>query len=153
MKPTPARIALLLLAASALPLAGSPVARAQTPAANTQRITTNFKDADITTVAEAVAAATNRTFIVDPRVRAQVNLISGSPMTPQEFYQAFLSILQLHGFAAMPSGNVIKLIPDANARYLPSNDLPDRAGSGGGDEMVTQVITIRNENASQLGSK
>ena len=105
MKPTPARIALMLLAASALPFVGGPAAFAQAPAASTQRITTNFKDADITTVAEAVAAATNRTFIVDPRVRAQVNLISGSPMTPQEFYQAFLSILQVHGFAAIPSGN------------------------------------------------
>jgi general secretion pathway protein D len=145
-----APVALLLLAASSLPFEGSQTVRAQTPAPNTQRITTNFKDADITTVAEAVAAATNRTFIVDPRVRAQVNLISGSPMTPEEFYQAFLSILQVHGFAAIPSGNVIKLIPDANARYLPSNDLVDRTGSGGGDEMVTQVITIRNANANQL---
>jgi general secretion pathway protein D len=148
---TPPKFALLLVATTALTLTGSPAGLAQTPAPNSQqRITTNFKDADITTVAEAVAAATNRTFIVDPRVRAPVNLISGSPMTPQEFYQAFLSILQVHGFAAVPSGNVIKIIPDSNARQLPATELPDRIGGGGSDEMVTQVITVRNANAAQL---
>ena len=115
----------------------------------TQRITSNFKDQPIEVVADAVAAATGRIFILDPRVRAQVTLISYAPMTPQEFYQAFLSILQVHGFAAVPSGNVIKIIMDTNARFLPGNDLPDRV-SGGSDEFVTQVIPVRNANANQL---
>jgi general secretion pathway protein D len=147
----PARIALLLLTAAALPFTGGPATRAQTPApaAGSQRITTNFKDADITQVAEYVAAATGKTLIMDPRVRAQVNLISGGPMSPQEFYQAFLSILQVHGFAAVESGKVVKVIPDVNARSLPANELPDRI-NGASDEMVTQVIQVRNANAAQL---
>jgi general secretion pathway protein D len=118
------------------------------PLASTQRITTNFKDADITQVAEAVSAATGRNFVIDPRVRAQVNLISSSPMTPGEFYQAFLSILQVHGFVAVPAGNVVKIVPDANVRTMPATDLPDRVG--GVDEMVTQVVTVKNTNAAQL---
>ena len=116
---------------------------------STQRITTNFKDADITQVAEAVSAATGRNFIVDPRVRAQVNLISASPMTPAEFYQAFLSILQVHGFVAVPTGNIIKIVPDANVRTMPGNDLPDHVSSTS-DEMVTQVIQVKNTNAAQM---
>ena len=60
-----------------------------------QRITPNFKDADITQIAEAVAAATGKNFIIDPRVRAQVTMLSATPMSPDAFYQAFLSILQV----------------------------------------------------------
>src|ERR1700675_407987 len=52
-----------------------------------QRITPNFKDADITQIAEAVAAATGKNFIIDPRVRAQVTMLSSTPMSPDAFYQ------------------------------------------------------------------
>ncbi|MEN9706332.1 MAG: hypothetical protein RLZZ393_2211, partial [Pseudomonadota bacterium] len=139
----------------ALALTAGPSAQAQAPAAGNaplagnQRITTNFKDADITQVAEAVSAATGRNFIIDPRVRAQVNLVSASPMTPTEFYQAFLSILQVHGFVAVPAGNLVKIVPDANVRTMPANDLPDHV-SGSSDEMVTQVIQTRNTSAAQM---
>ena len=91
-------------------------------AESTQRITPNFKDADITQIAEAVSAATGKNFIIDPRVRAQVTMLSSTPMSPDAFYQAFLSILQVHGFVALPAGHVIKIVPDANARQYPSND-------------------------------
>ena len=82
------------------------------------RITPNFKDADITQIAEAVVAATGKNFIIDPRVRAQVTMLSSTPMTPAAFYEAFLSILQVHGFIAVQSGDVIKILPDANAELL-----------------------------------
>src|SRR5690606_14870119 len=70
-------------------------------------------------------------------------------MSPDAFYEAFLSILQVHGFMAVESGNVTKILPDANARQVPANDLPDRV-SPTSDEIVTQVIEIRNVNAAQL---
>src|SRR5882762_6000802 len=85
-----------------------------------QRITPNFKDADITQIAEAVAAATGKNFIMDPRVRAQVTMISSTPMSPAAFYEAYLAILQVHGFIAVQAGEVIKILPDANARQIPS---------------------------------
>ena len=69
-----------------------------------QRITPNFRDADITQIAEAVSAATGKTFIIDPRVRAQVTMLSSTPMSPAAFYETFLSILQVYGFIAVPSG-------------------------------------------------
>ena len=114
-----------------------------------QRITTNFKDADLGQVAEAVAAVTGKNFVVDPRVRAQVNLISSTPMSANEFNQAFLSILQVNGFVAVPTGSIIKIVPDANVRTMAMNDLPERV-SNTSDEMVTQVVTIRNTSAAQL---
>src|ERR1700722_338639 len=118
-------------------------------AESTQRITPNFKDADITQIAEAVSAATGKNFIIDPRVRAQVTMLSSTPMSPDAFYQAFLSILQVHGFVALPAGKIIKIVPDANARQYPSDDLPNHVSSSS-DEIVTQVIAVKNVNAAQL---
>ena len=114
-----------------------------------QRITPNFKDADITQIAEAVAAATGKNFIMDPRVRAQVTMLSATPMSPDAFYQTFLSILAVHDFIAVPDGPVVKILPDANARQMPSIDLPDSV-SATSDEIVTQVIDVKNVNAAQL---
>src|SRR5256886_1769631 len=114
-----------------------------------QRITPNFKDADITQVAEAVAAATGKNFIIDPRVRAQVTMLSSTAMTPPAFYEAFLSILQVYGFIAVPAGDVVKILPDANARQFPAVDLPDRV-SATSDEIVTQVLDVHNVSAAQV---
>ncbi len=117
--------------------------------ATQQRITPNFKDADITQIAEAVAAATGKNFIIDPRVRAQVTMLSATPMSPAAFYEAFLSILQVYGFIAVPAGDVIKILPDANARQIPALDLPDHV-SATSDEIVTQVLDVKNVSAPQL---
>jgi general secretion pathway protein D len=114
-----------------------------------QRITPNFKDADITQVAEAVAAATGKNFIIDPRVRAQVTMLSSTAMSPPAFYEAFLSILQVYGFIAVPQGNVVKIMPDTNAKTSPSIDLPDHVSSAS-DEIVTQVLEVKNVSAAQL---
>jgi general secretion pathway protein D len=148
-----------VLACAMLLLAGAADAQPPQPAPprppqpqsteSTQRITPNFKDADITQIAEAVSAATGKNFIIDPRVRAQVTMLSSTPMSPDAFYQAFLSILQVHGFVALPAGKIIKIVPDANARQYPSNDLPDHVSSSS-DEIVTQVIAVKSVNAAQL---
>jgi general secretion pathway protein D len=136
--------ALIALACATLPGAG---VRAEQPGA--ARITPNFKDADITQIIEAVSAATGRNIIIDPRVRAQVTLLSDKAMTPDQFYQAFLAILQVHGFIAVPAGNVIKVLPDANMRQMPGNDLPNHVSSTS-DEVVTQVLSVKNVSAAQL---
>ena len=91
---------------------------ASAPAQSQGAITPNYKDADLGQIIEAVSAVTGKNFIVDPRVRAQVTMLSSTPMSPAAFYEAFLSILQVHGFVAVPSGDVVKIVPDANARQL-----------------------------------
>jgi general secretion pathway protein D len=146
------RARMLLLAALLAAAAGSslPAQTAQTAQSQAgARITPNFKDAEITQVIEAVAAATGRSIIVDPRVRAQVTMLSSTPMTPEGFYEAFLALLQVYGFVAVPSGNVLKIIPDANSRTMPGNDLPDSV-SDTSDELVTQVVAVTNVSAAQL---
>ena len=74
-------------------------------------------------------------------------MISSTPMSPDAFYEAFLSILQVHGYAAVPTGEVIKIIPDASVRQFPTS--MSTSGSAG-DDIVTQVIRVENVGAAQL---
>jgi general secretion pathway protein D len=109
------------------------------------QIMPNYREADIRQIIEAVGEVTGRNFLVDPRVRAQVTLLSYSPMSPEAFYDAFLSTLQVHGYVALDSGDIVKIVPDANARQLPG------AGPGSdGDRFVTQTIKLENIGAAQL---
>ncbi|HEX4973827.1 MAG TPA: type II secretion system secretin GspD, partial [Steroidobacteraceae bacterium] len=136
--------------ACALTWGAAPAQQPAQPQQQQTTITPAFRDADLTQIIEAVSQITGKTFIVDPRVRAQVTILSSTPMSPDAFYETFLSILQVHGFVAVPAGNSIKIIPDANARQLPGQeDLPDRV-NGTSDEFITQVISVRNVSAAQL---
>ena len=82
-------------------------------------VTLNLKDADIRSFIETVAEATGRNFVVDPRVKAKVTVVSARSMNREEVYQVFLSVLQVHGYAAVQVGEIIKILPDVNAKQGP----------------------------------
>lgn len=111
-------------------------------------VTLNWKDADIRKVVEAVSEVTGKNFILDPRVTGKVTLLSAQPMSKDAFYEAFLSILQVHGYVAVTSGDLIKILPDATARQFAGPI--GTSGSAGGDDMATQVIQVKNVGATQL---
>src|SRR5450631_4021486 len=112
-------------------------------------ITPNYKDADLSQIIQAVSEVTGKNFIIDPRVNAKVTMLSATPMSPAAFYEAFLAVLQVYGYVAVPAGKVIKIIPNTDARQLPSIDLPNDVSSTS-DEIVTQIITMKNISAAQL---
>lgn len=114
-----------------------------------QTVTLNLKDADISALIGTVAEVTGKNFIVDPRVKGQVTVISSRPMNTSEVYQVFLSILKVHGFAAVPSGEVVKIVPDVNAKQEGIPTASDER-PGQGDEMVTRVVQVQNVTAAQL---
>lgn len=111
-------------------------------------VTLNWKDADIRKVVEAVSELTGKNFILDPRVTGKVTLLSSQPMSRDAFYEAFLSILQVHGYVAITSGDIIKILPDATARQF-AGPLGTRDAAGP-DDMITQVIQVKNIGATQL---
>lgn len=117
--------------------------------AHAQTVTLNLKDADISALISTVAEVTGRNFIIDPRVKGKVTVVSSRPMDSEEVYQVFLSILKVHGFAAVPSGAVIKIVPDVNAKQ---DSIPtvDAEAESLGDEMVTRVVEVDNVAAAQL---
>ncbi|HJR70990.1 MAG TPA: type II secretion system secretin GspD [Gammaproteobacteria bacterium] len=102
------------------------------------QLTPNYRDADIRMVADQVQQVIGRPIIIDPRVRAQVTVLSNAPMSPDAFYRLFLSTLEVHGYQALDSGGAIQIVPDANARF------------GGGDNYVTQAIVLDNIGAPNL---
>lgn len=117
--------------------------------ASAQTVTMNFKDADIRAVIGTVAEITGKNFIIDPRVNGRVTIISSRPMSKDEVYQIFLSVLEVNGFATVPAGKVIKVIPDANAKF---GNIPTIDGSEAtpADQIVTQIIELDNVQAAQL---
>ena len=112
-------------------------------------ITPNYKDADLSQIIQAVSEVTGKNFIIDPRVNAKVTMLSSTPMSPAAFYEAFLAVLQVYGYVAVPAGKVIKIVPNTDARQLPANDLPNDVSSTS-DEIVTQIISMKNISAAQL---
>jgi general secretion pathway protein D len=143
-----ARIAAVLALAALLASLTLPAA-AQVKSQDGPTITPNYKDADLSQIIQAVSEVTGKNFIIDPRVNAKVTMLSATPMSPAAFYEAFLSVLQVYGYVAVPAGKVIKIVPNTDARQLPANDLPADV-SRTSDEIVTQIITMKNVSAAQL---
>ncbi len=117
--------------------------------ARAEQLTLNLKDADIGSVIATVSKMTGKNFIVDPRVKGKVTVISSEPMNAQEIYNVFLSVLSVHGFAAVPAGEAIKIVPEVNAKQdaIPTVT-PKQPGTG--DQYVTRVIKVENVAAAQL---
>ncbi len=109
----------------------------------------NFQDVDIITVIGEISRETGKNFIIDPAVRGNVTMVSGHEMDAEETYQVFLSLLQILGYAAVPGPNVIKIVPEANAKQL---GLPVGTDftPGLGDDMVLRVVKVHNVAAAQL---
>ena len=130
---------LILLALAAALFAGSAHAD----------VTLNLKDAEINTLISTVSEVTGKNFIVDPRVKGKVTVISAAPMDKKAVYDTFLAVLQVQGFAAVPAGSAIKIIPETNARS--DAGVVNRSGSGLPlDDIVTHVFTMQNISAAQL---
>lgn len=119
------------------------------PLALADNVRLNFKGADIQAVITSVADITGKNFIVDPRVKGKVTIISSRAMNAREIYQVFLSVLDVHGYTAIPVGKVIKILPDADAKHsgVPAVDEDEKIV---GDESVTQVIEVEHVAAAQL---
>ncbi len=118
--------------------------------AEDEQVTLNFKDADLNVVIQTVADITGRNFVIDPRVKGKVTVVSSRPMAADEIYQVFLSVLEVHGFAAIPDGDTTRIVPAANAKQA---GLPVVTGANRGapsNDMVTQVIQIKHVSAAQL---
>jgi len=108
----------------------------------------NFKDADIRSLITAVADMTGKNMIVDPQVSGRVTVISSQALASDEVYDMFLSILRVHGYSAVEDGNVVRILPDANARQ--DGRVPVDEMRGGGDQPVTRIISLEHVEASEI---
>ncbi|WP_405054189.1 type II secretion system secretin GspD [Thalassotalea psychrophila] len=110
----------------------------------------NFKGTEITEFINIVGKNLKKTIIVDPKVRGKINVRSYDLLTEQQYFQFFLNVLEVYGFAVVEmENNVIKVIPnkDAKSASIPvvGDDNP-----GMGDEMVTRVVEVKNVSVREL---
>ena len=110
--------------------------------------TLNLNNTDVYALIETVSNATGRNFVVDPRVSAKVTVISTTPVNAEKLYEMFLSVLQVHGFSAVPAGNLTKIVPDFAAKQGPVPLLDNSTETR--DQLVSQVIPIFNVPADPL---
>lgn len=114
---------------------------------NPDKGTLNFVDADIESVIAAVGDYTNRTFIIDPRVKGTVTLVSEKPLTKTQAFQLLTSVLRLRGYTVVSSNGYSKVVPEADAKVQAG---PIQGGAVRGDQIATQVFHLNFESAANL---
>ena len=134
--------ALLLAATLAMPVA------AQT-AADGDTVSLNFANAEIEAVIKAIGKITGRNFLIDPRVKGNLNITTNTPVAKSLTYDILLSALRLQGYTAVESAGVTKIVPEADAKL---HAVPVASGKrrNTGAGIVTQVFTLQNESAAQM---
>ena len=125
----------------------NPIQSAQQPLS--QKIW-NLRNADIRAVITEVSRLTGKNFLIDPRVQGKVSIVSSTPMSDKELYQVFLSMLQVSGYAAIPSDKVIKIVPNIDAKTQSPDVLSQLRQPPRGDDMMVQVIPVHYVPAEQL---
>lgn len=108
----------------------------------------NMQGADINEVIDLVARVTGKSFIVDPRVRGQVTVISDRDLTADAIYEIFLATIEVYGFSAVETDNAIKIIGQADIKSAGLE--VDTDGSMSGEEIIIRVFPIQNTSAMEL---
>lgn len=154
MTRTGCRVIILLLSC----LISSSVLQADTASTTSDSVTAshahparlwNLQNADILSIINQVSLETGKNFVVDPRVSGKISLVSSKPVKPNEVYDIFLSVLSLLGYSAIPSGNVVKIVPNMEsgeaATRVATQNHPGRQ-----DEVVVRIIPLERVSANQL---
>jgi general secretion pathway protein D len=131
-----------------IPSAPAVSAQAQAPASQAQTWKINIKNADLNEFVAQVAEITGKTFVVDPRIKGNVTVISSVAMDADTVYELFLSVLRVHNWTAVPSGGVIRIQQTATAKQSPGvagalNSIPP-------EELVTRVVSAQNVESAEL---
>ena len=108
----------------------------------------SLKNADIREFVTQVSVITGKSFVVDPRVKGNVTVISNASMDKDTIYELFLSVLRVHGYAAVPTGNITKIVQQVLAKQ--SGNPKDFLTPSRSEELVTAVIPVRNSPSEDL---
>ena len=129
----------------------SSAAFAQAPDKNTADL--NFVGADIESVVKAIGHYTGTTFIIDPRVKGQVNLVSEKPLTKDQAFKLLTSTLRLQGYAVVYADGYYKVVPEADAKLQPGPTQSihnERSDPVKGDQVATQIYSLNYESAANI---
>ena len=125
-------------------------AAAANPAATSEPVMLNFVNADIDAVVRAIGQYTSRTFVVDPRVKGTLSLVTERPVTREQAYEQLLTALRLQGFTIVQTGNVARVLPEADAKLQGGAVVSPQGSAPRGDQLVTQVFRLQYESATAM---
>jgi general secretion pathway protein D len=120
------------------------------PTNNKQLVSIDFNDVDIGVFIKFISDLTKKNFIINERVKGKVTIISPGKITVKEAYRVFESVLEVHGYAAVPSGEIIKIIPSPDARSKNIKTRLKEESGIPGDEVVTQIIPLRYADPNEI---
>jgi general secretion pathway protein D len=143
-------IALTPAAPGALAQSKSPAKGKSTEVPANDSVMLNFVNAEIDSVVRAIGQYTGRTFVIDPRVKGTVSLVTERPVTKQQAFEQLLSALRLQGFTIVQTGNVMRVVPEADAKLQGGTVVAPRSPSPGGDQLITQVFRLQYESATAM---
>ena len=112
-----------------------------------KQATLNFVSADIESVVRAIGHYTGNTFVIDPRVKGTINLVSEKPLSKAQAFDLLGSVLRLQGFALVKTPDFVKVVPEADAKL---QSVPVQVGKLRGDQIATQVFALNHQNANGL---
>ncbi len=113
------------------------------------KVTLNFVNADIESTIKAIGLISGKNFVIDPRVKGTLNIVSSQAVSKEMVFPILLSALRQQGFTAVESSGVVKVLPEADAKQHYSNT-GNRSMKLAGDRMVTQVYPLKYESAVQM---
>ncbi len=134
--------------AQAFPGKPSPTSSARKPKSpGAGEMLFNFQNADVAAVVRTMAEITGRNFLIDPRVKGNISIISTKPVSKRDAYEIFIAALKAQGFTAIEGpGGIVKIVPEAEAKQ----GATVQSGPHKSDRWITQVVVVENASATQL---
>lgn len=133
----------------ALLVPGNGLPRCAALAAAPEAITLDFKDIELSDFIQTISELTGKNFVYDQNVRGKATIISSQPMTKEEAYQLFLTVMNIKGYTVVPSGRTNKIIEIKDARV---NSLPTTMHASSSDQFVTRMLTLEYIDAADVAS-
>lgn len=130
----------------------TPLAQPSSSQTSDDKVVLNFENADIQTVIKAISKLSGKNFVIDPRVKGTVTIVSEKPISKSESYKVLESALRMQGFATVEADGVIKVLPETDARTYGMKIASGGASPAAGDQLITKVFTIENGSATQLSN-
>lgn len=114
-----------------------------------EEVTLSLENADIRDLIRWAADNIDKTIILHPNVKGKVSVLAGEPISKDEAYQVFMSVLQVHGFSVIETDEAIKVIPDALAKQSSVPFVEDKEKARR-EDVVVRIIKVKNVAATQL---
>lgn len=113
-------------------------------------VTLDFDNVNIEVFVKFISELTGKNFIIDDKVKGKVTIFSPKKIPLRDVYKVFLSVLEINGFATVPVGNMVKIVPSMNAREKSVETRFKKDGSESDDRMVTQIIALERANPDEV---